>query len=295
MRAIQAISAFTFGLMASFISMTQSARGEDFTPTRFSVEVRGQGPDVILIPGLGSSREVWNAEASRLEATHRLHLVQFAGFAGEPAGAAADGAVLMPFVEDLHAYIRAEGLQRPAIIGHSMGGLAGLTLARVAPQSVGRLMIVDSHPFYSALFDPNATAESAAGPAGAMAQQVVAMSTADFARMQRFGVSRLVTGEAGRDLVADWSIASDRAVFAQAMYEVMTSDMRGEIGAIAAPLTVLYSHNADMGAPAQVDALFQSAYAPAPNKTLIRIDESRHFIMLDQPEAFHAAVLQFLR
>ena len=36
-----------------------------FASDRLSVEVVGQGPDVILIPGLASSREVWRAEATR--------------------------------------------------------------------------------------------------------------------------------------------------------------------------------------------------------------------------------------
>ena len=55
-----------------------------FVSDRLSVEVIGQGPDVILIPGFGCSREVWRVTAERLKATHRVHLVQLAGFAGEP-------------------------------------------------------------------------------------------------------------------------------------------------------------------------------------------------------------------
>src|ERR1700754_235231 len=53
-----------------------------FVSDRLSVKVVGQGPDVILIPGFGCSREVWRTEAERLKATHRVHLVQLAGFAG---------------------------------------------------------------------------------------------------------------------------------------------------------------------------------------------------------------------
>ena len=37
-----------------------------FVSDRLSVEVVGAGPDVILIPGFASSREVWRAEAERL-------------------------------------------------------------------------------------------------------------------------------------------------------------------------------------------------------------------------------------
>ncbi len=133
------------------------SRAQDFMPTRFSVEVRGVGPDVILIPGLGSSRDVWTAQVEQLAATHRVHLVQLAGFAGEPVAAPA-GEVVGPFVEDLAAYIEANHIERPAIIGHSMGGLTGLILARRHPERVGELMIVDSLPFFSAMFGPQMTA-----------------------------------------------------------------------------------------------------------------------------------------
>ena len=80
-----------------------------FVSDRLSVEVVGAGPDVILIPGLASSREVWRATADRLKATHRVHLVQLAGFAGEP-WTHGDGAFIQPEVEELARYIREAGL-----------------------------------------------------------------------------------------------------------------------------------------------------------------------------------------
>ena len=64
----------------------------------------GSGPDVILIPGLASSREVWRPLATRLAATHRVHLVQLAGFAGEPWNHG-DGPFVAPEVEELARYI----------------------------------------------------------------------------------------------------------------------------------------------------------------------------------------------
>ena len=58
-------------------------------PTRFTVIDEGTvgKPDVVLIPGLGSSRAVWDGEVKLLAPNYRLHLVQVDGFAGAPAGA----------------------------------------------------------------------------------------------------------------------------------------------------------------------------------------------------------------
>jgi hypothetical protein len=94
-----------------------------FAPTRFTVVDQGTvgKPDVVMIPGLASSRAVWDAEAKLLAPNYRLHIVQVNGFAGAPAGANAAGEILPGVVEELHQYIKA-GMMKPVVIGHSLGG-----------------------------------------------------------------------------------------------------------------------------------------------------------------------------
>ncbi|HAV50198.1 MAG TPA: alpha/beta hydrolase, partial [Brevundimonas sp.] len=87
-------------------ALAQSA--PTFTSDRLSVEVLGSGPDVIFIPGYASSREVWRAEAERLSTTHRVHMVQLAGFAGEP-WVHGDGPFVQPVIDDLARYIDEAG------------------------------------------------------------------------------------------------------------------------------------------------------------------------------------------
>jgi len=279
-------------LLISAVAAPSNA--QTFTPSRFSVEVRGQGPDVILIPGLGSSRDVWAAQAEALAATHRLHLVQINGFAGQPVGAPA-GQVVQPVVNELARYIEANNIQNPAIIGHSMGGLTGLMLARQHPGDVGRLMIVDSLPFFSAMFSPMATAEGVEPQARSMRDQIAALDVAAFTAQQNMGVGRLVKTEARRAEVVGWSVASDRATFTQAMYDVMITDMRPEVANVQTPITVVYAYDTAMGPEAMIDGLYRGQYAPAPHVSFVRVDGSYHFIMFDQPAAFQAAVADFLR
>jgi len=114
------------------------------TLDRISVEVVGTGPDVILIPGLSSSRETFKRTAERLRGHFRLHLVQVAGFAGEPARANATGPVVRPTTEQISGYIAQAGLTKVAVIGHSLGGLMALELATNHPDQVGKVMIVDA-------------------------------------------------------------------------------------------------------------------------------------------------------
>ncbi len=79
---------------------------------RISVQVEGAGPDVILIPGLASSREVWAGLATTLRQQYRLHLVQVAGFAGSPAVPSVDVAWPLPLLRLLQIISAASTLRR---------------------------------------------------------------------------------------------------------------------------------------------------------------------------------------
>lgn len=267
-------------------------------PTRFSVVVdgpaAGKAPDVILIPGLASSRDVYAAEAKLLSPNYRLHRLQVAGFAGEPAGPNASGPILGPVVEQLHRYIVDNKLDHPAVIAHSMGGLIALMLVDAHPQDVGKLLIVDTFPFYGIVFGPAATVESLRSQAQAIHDSLLGQTAEQFAATAPQFAAQMLASPEGQKLVAAGSVASDRRVFANAMMEDMGTDMRAKISSIKTTIAVLYPYMAAQGTKETVDALYAGAYAGMPNVHFTRIDDSKHFIMLDQPAAFHVAVLAFL-
>jgi len=263
---------------------------------RITVTVTGKGPDVVLIPGLASSGAVWDETVKQLAPTHRVHVVQVAGFAGAPVAGNAEGPVVEPLVEAVDAYIKANKLKSPAVIGHSMGGFTGLLLARQHPEDVSRLLIVDSLPFFSVLFAPTATADSMKPQAAAMRDATISMSADAFVSQQAMTMPRFVKSPEGQKTALAWSAASSQSVVARAMYDLLTTDARAELPAIKTPTTLLYPYDPAMGAPtAMIDKTYADAYAALPGVTLKRIDDSRHFIMIDQPKAFADAVESFLK
>ena len=263
-----------------------------FASDRLSVEVMGQGPDVILIPGFASSRDVWRPLAERLSATHRVHLVQLAGFAGE-AWSHGDGAFVQPAVDEVARY--AKTLNRPAIIGHSMGALTGLLVAQQHPEVVGKLMSVDSLPFFSALYGPTATAESAKPFAEQAAAGILNADAAGYRVQQERAAGGMMRNEAGHAAMVEWSMASDRHAMASAIRDVMTTDARSGLAAMTTPVWAVYAADAEGGVPAVIaDGMWAREYAALPGVKLVRVDDSRHFIMNDQPERLDALVDEFL-
>ncbi len=291
--------------VACFVATTDRAEAQGpvttvgadrFDSDRLSVEVVGSGPDVILIPGLASSREVWRPLADRLKATHRVHLVQLAGFAGEP-WIHGDGPFVDPAVAELARYIEARGLDRPAVIGHSMGGLSGLLLAQRHPDRVGRVMIVDALPFFSALYGPQVTVESARPLAEQARAAMIANVDPDARRRQGEATAGgMARDPATRLAMVEWTMGSDVRAVASAFADVMTTDARPGLPAMTTPVTALYATDADGGPPpAMAEALWTREYATLPGVRVIRVDGARHFIMADQPERFAELVDDFLR
>lgn len=257
---------------------------------RISIEVTGTGPDLVFVPGLSCSRRVWSRTAERLKDRYRLHLVQVAGFAGEPARANASGPVVEPTALDIDGYIQDAGLAPATVIGHSLGGTMALYLAQHRPQHLRKILLIDAVPSLAVVMNlpPQAlTQMRAALDAGQIRPQSPQQAEAQ--------IRGMVTSPEDQEWVLAESHASDGAVVAHAYIEDLLLDMRAGMAEVATPITLLYPDNVSAGAPpGAVDPTYKAAFADAQNATLVRIDSSRHFIMLDQPAAFARELDRFL-
>lgn len=263
---------------------------------RFSDEVVGKGPDVVFIPGLASSRATWKATAERLRGKYRLHLIQVAGFAGEPARGNATGEVVIPTAEAIDAYLVEQKLSPALVVGHSLGGTMSLYLAQKHPEHLKRVLVVDALPFYAvAMMGPKATVEQVTPMATKIRDAKWDGDSAAYGKSMEPQIARMVSAPADRAMVVNWSVQSDHGVVMRALYDDLTLDLRPGLAAMKTPIVLLYPDNAPAGAPEGVmDKMYPPIFAPAATIRTQRIDKSLHFIMLDQPQAFAAALDGFL-
>jgi N-formylmaleamate deformylase len=267
------------GLACALAATPAWAQPARFQPTRFSVQVRGEGPDVILIPGLTSGRDVWARTVAAVPG-YRYHLIQVAGFGGEPARDNGRGAIIDPLANQIARYIETRGLRRPALVGHSMGGTLAMMVALRRPELAGRVMVVDMLPQPSGLYGGSASGW------GGLARSLGAMMDTQSGRqlfanlMNAFSPPGRVSG-------------SDPHVVGRAMSELAATDLAPQLGRLRAPLTVVYASPTPQ-ANTVIDRQFAAAYINARGARLIRMDNSTHMVMRDQPARFAAVMRRFL-
>lgn len=272
------------------------ASAQNFRSDRISVTTTGTGKDVILIPGLSSSPRVWREMIAAIPG-HRYHLVQVSGFAGAPAGGNASGdTVAAPVAEEIARYIAEAKIDRPAVIGHSMGGTIGMMLAARHPDRVSKLMVVDMFPFIGAMFGgPNATSASVKPIADGIFAQMQKAPAAERDKRNAETIAGMIDTESMRAGAIEDGRKSDPDVSARAYRELIVTDLRPELARITAPTTVLYV--TPKGVPltdAQMDGYYQASYATLKGVTLKRIPDAAHFIMWDASTRFQQEVRSFL-
>lgn len=86
-----------------------------------AVNIAGHGRPVLMIHGLGGSHHEWDEAIETLAQNHRVHTFDLLGH-GQRASAQAKP-TLQQMAQDVAALIAGLGLDRPVLVGHSMGAL----------------------------------------------------------------------------------------------------------------------------------------------------------------------------
>ncbi|RTL35497.1 MAG: alpha/beta hydrolase [Burkholderiales bacterium] len=258
-----------------------------------TVEVVGQGRPVVMIPGLNSAASTWTETCAALQPAVQCHIVQLPGFAGAPA--VKTDAFLDGMRDRLLAYLDDRKLERPVVIGHSLGGVLALKMAAEKPGRIERLVIVDSLPFFAGL--RGLSPEAAKGAATAMRQQMMAATPEQWEAGARQGAMGMSRTPANNERVAGWSLKSDRATSAQAMSELWGEDLRPLLPRITTPTLVLGAWAAFEPMGSTMDStrkIFEGQYAGLNGVKVSMSPRGFHFLMWDDPEWLVGEVKGFL-
>jgi pimeloyl-ACP methyl ester carboxylesterase len=262
----------------------------------FRVAVTGEGDPLILIPGLSCDGAVWAATVAVLSKNYTCHVLTLPGFAGVSPVNLDQG--FLPKIEaQIIRYIQQKLTQKPIIVGHSLGGFLALSMAIHHQELLRKIVIVDSYAFLPAAYQPQLTEKTAIPQAEAMKAMMLATSDSLFRQQQLMTMRSMVTDPQWAEKAVEWSLASHRPSVAQAMYDLMTTDLRPQVKAVKIPVLIFGSWmgGKDYGITKErVSSLFQSQYGAMHGVQIKIAETAKHFIMWDEPEWFHTQLLTFL-
>jgi pimeloyl-ACP methyl ester carboxylesterase len=258
------------------------------------------GRAVILIPGLQGGPWVWQRTIERLQRDHVVYAVTLAGFDGVPAPT--DGGNLFDRADaSLLQLIGQQKIDKPVLIGHSLGGTLALRFAGEHPELISAVVAVDGLPIFPGM--ERVSAQQRQAMATQMQQQMAAATPAQF-QAQSLGYMQKI-GVIDPQLAARYApmnARSDIKASAQYMAEDLAFDGRPGLKQANVPILEISPYNApDFSQPpmqlseAQKVAYYQSLLANAPNVKVVSISPSRHFAMLDQPVKFQQVLDDFMR
>lgn len=242
-------------------------------------------PAVVFLHGIGGSAQLWAPQLAAFAAAGFAPVaLDLMGYGARPAVAAMDFEAL---AGDVEAAIARRGLNRPVLVGHSLGGMVLQTSLRRKPDGYRAAILAGTSPAFG-------------NPGG------------DF--QQTFVSQRLRPLDAGRSLadiaagIVDHLIGplpdpDARALAIAAMSTVHAAtyraavrclvgfDERANLSAIRLPVLCLAGAH-DPNAPAQMMARMASKIPGAAFHCLPTVG---HLANLEAPAAFNAVVLEFLR
>jgi esterase len=239
---------------------------------------------VLLLHGLFGSAVNWHAIARRLAPARRILVPDLRGHGRSPAG---DDLSYPAMAADLVRLLDTAGIARAVVIGHSMGGKAGMWLALAAPDRVAALAVVDIAPVdypdrHGALLAAMRALPLAQIMDRRMADALLAPAVPD-AAVRGYLLQNLEQGAGG------WRWRVDMSALAAAM-----DDLRGfpdpGIAQFPGPTLFVYGTESDYltGAHlARIQALF-------PLARVRPVAGAGHWVYADQPEGFLTAITSIL-
>jgi malonyl-CoA O-methyltransferase len=249
------------------------------------VEIRGAGPDLVLLHGWALHGGMWGPWIDVLARRARLHLIDLPGHGRSswPAGTST--------LRELARAVSPHVPNGAAVLGWSLGGMVALELARSRPGDLAALVLVATTPCFLAREDwpagmnPNVLDGFAAGLAGDYRRTL-----SNFLALQTWGDENAT--QALRSLRANLDAHGepDPQALVAGLGILRTADLREHLAAIAVPSLVIAGEH-DRITPV---AAGRELASRLPSARFVELPKAGHAPFLSHPDAVLQEVEDFL-
>ncbi len=252
----------------------------------FRVKKSGNGlQSIIFIPGFASSDEVWDETKTAFEKNYTCYSLTMAGFAGV---APQPGSGFAGWAKAIAAYIKEQKIEKPVLVGHSMGGGLAMAVAADYPDLVSKIVVVDALPCLAAMTNP-AFKSKEQNDCSMIVNQMKALPDDRFEEMQRMSMPRMMENKQMVDTVVGWSVKSDRGTFAEMYCDFSNTDLREKVSLIKCPVLVLLESYF-----AGIKPVIEDQYKNLKQADLRYAEKGLHFIMYDDKDWYLAQLNEFI-
>lgn len=249
----------------------------------------GDGPAVVLLHGFPQSSFVWRDLAPLLSSRFRVIVPEMLGTGdsekpvGVPLGLAAQARYVRELLEAL-------GVERYAVIGHSVGGGVAQLLA-LDHEGVDAMVLISSTAFDA--WPTMLTREIQRTPPE---QQVELFVRSGIRASLRIGMAEpdRITPDQVTEYLRPWSGPENVEAFfrfADAMDGTGLSDREEDLGKLEIPVLIFWGEEDEFYPPAIAERL----NAAIPTSTLGLLPGCRHFLVEDAIETIGPMIYEYLR
>lgn len=254
----------------------------DVNTIELDYEDHGKGNVLLLLHGLGSTKKDWDAQVPFFSKTHRVIAVDLRGHGDSTKPQDAYSVELM--TEDIKQLLDQLNIKKATIVGFSMGGAVAFEMAAKHPDYLENLVIVNSGPDFNDM--------------GKIGEDLLKSRTE---YLESKGLEKLAKEISFNMFPEDHQIdlrnefeerckINDYNAYYKSFVTLMAWGLGDQIKNITTRTLVIAS---DMD---YTPISFKEAYVDKlQNAQLVVIKNSRHGVVIDQPEAFNNALYKFLK
>jgi 3-oxoadipate enol-lactonase len=241
----------------------------------------GAGPPVVLLHAFPLSGAMWQPQIESLAGRFRVVAPDLRGFGASDHG---DGQMTIDsYADDVAGLLDQLGIGRAAVAGLSMGGYVAFALLRRHPARIASLVLANTRAGADTeegrrTREQSARTAEAQGPAPIAEAMLPRLLSPGAPAELRERVSAMIAANSGAAIAA-----AQRAMAAR-------PDSTGLLAAIGVPVLVVGAGQDPIIPLAETRAM----HAAIPGATLIELPDAGHLSNLEAPEAFGAALLEFL-
>lgn len=244
------------------------------------------GPDdapwVVLSNSLGASLAMWDAQIDLL--TRKYRVLRYDQRGHGQSDAPPDPYSFDLLVGDVIALMDHHGIDRADFIGLSMGAMTGMGLVLSHQDRFGRVVLADGRAVategYKAMWDQRIDAIEAGGV------EAIADGSLGLWFTESWRAANPTEAAAARAMIA----ATNPQGYIASCHALRELDYLKDLGSITLPVLYLCGGE-DKGAP---PAEMQEMARVTPGARYVEIPNAGHVANINQPEAFNAAVADFL-